>query len=973
METPVALGKRSTPPGDDFSQRDLGLIEVKTRAIGRYLFDHLRAEKPGIWQRRWWDDRIMSWSMSDEALKVELFRFVDVLPMLGNSLAVTDHLHEYLDRVRDKLPTSLRLALGLARRTPVTRAAVAGAARLSAMDFARRFIAGTNLREVLAAAQRERKLHRCFTLDILGEAVISDAEADQYFQSYVDLLQGIAPTVNGWPADPRIDQDHLGPLPRVNLSIKLSALDAQFDPIDPIGVTERVGARLRALLRVAREHQAFINVDMESYEKKDLTLHIFKTVLGEAEFKHVGDVGIVIQCYLKDSERDLRALRDWAAERGTPVWVRLVKGAYWDYETVHARANGWPIPVLQQKWESDANFEKLTRFLLRNHQALRPALGSHNARSLAHGMAVAEHLGLPTNAFEMQMLYGMADAEKQAIVDRGHRIRVYMPYGELIPGMAYLVRRLLENTSNDSFLRAGSQSSPPVDELLRDPVETGALLTAQASPAMASEAPMPVSSQPTSFAANFQNQPPIDFADAEQRNAMQAAVERVRSRLGGIHGLVINGERIETDDRVASVDPSLITRKVGTICFAAPQHVEAAVEAARTALPGWWQLGAERRADYLRKISAAMRRRFFELAAWELFESGKTWREATGDIDEAIDFCEYYAQGAIKLAQPQGADLPGEENRFEYLPRGVTAVIAPWNFPLAILTGMTTAALAAGNTVVLKPAEQTSVIASLLMEIVDEVGLPPGVLNFLPGRGEVVGAKLVEHPEVAVIAFTGSRPVGLAINKRAAEVSASGITHVKRVIAEMGGKNAIIVDADADLDEAVQGVMKSAFGFQGQKCSACSRAIVLAPVYDTFIQRLVEATRSLKVGPADEPGSNIGPMIDNEARQKVLDYIAIGRQEAREVLAVDVGSLAGQGFFVGPHIFADAPPGGRLCQEEIFGPVLAIIRAEDLDEAIRIANATDFALTAGVYSRSPAHLEQARRELLVGNLYLNRP
>jgi RHH-type proline utilization regulon transcriptional repressor/proline dehydrogenase/delta 1-pyrroline-5-carboxylate dehydrogenase len=279
--------------------------------------------------------------------------------------------------------------------------------------------------------------------------------------------------------------------------------------------------------------------------------------------------------------------------------------------------------------------------------------------------------------------------------------------------------------------------------------------------------------------------------------------------------------------------------------------------------------------------------------------------------------------------------------------------------------------LATGNTVVMKPAQQSSVTGWLLMEVFNDVGLPAGVLNYLPGRGEVAGSALVEHPRVAVIAFTGSRSVGLGMNKRAAEVS-TGLSYVKRVIAEMGGKNAIVVDADADLDEAVLGVVKSAFGYQGQKCSACSRAIVLDAVYDAFINRLVEAARSLKVGPAEDPATSVGPVIDEGARAKILQYVELGRREGREVLAVDVGELAEQGFFVGPHIFADVPPSARIAQEEIFGPVLAVIRAADLDEAIRIANSTDYALTGGFYSRSPANLDRARRELLVGNLYLNR-
>jgi RHH-type proline utilization regulon transcriptional repressor/proline dehydrogenase/delta 1-pyrroline-5-carboxylate dehydrogenase len=367
-----------------------------------------------------------------------------------------------------------------------------------------------------------------------------------------------------------------------------------------------------------------------------------------------------------------------------------------------------------------------------------------------------------------------------------------------------------------------------------------------------------------------------------------------------------------------------------------------------------------------------MRDRLFELAAWEVFECGKPWREATADVDEAIDFCEFYADEAIRLQSEHGIDVPGEENRFEYLPRGVVGVIAPWNFPLAILTGMSAAALATGNTVVMKPAEQSAVVAALLMDIFQEIDLPAGVLNYLPGRGEVAGAALVEHPDVSLIAFTGSRAVGLAINATAAEKSKQGAAQVKRVIAEMGGKNAIIVDADADLDEAVVGVMKSAFGYQGQKCSACSRAIVLAEVYDAFLKRLIDATRSLKIGPAEEPATSVGPVIDEESFRRIKSYIGIGKSEGRLVLGVDPGPLVEQGWYIGPHIFADVPPSARIAQEEIFGPVLAVIRAADLTEALRIANGTDYALTGGIFSRSPASLDRARREYLVGNLYLNR-
>lgn len=963
------------PTFDDLAPDLLKAIEVRTQTIGRELFANLERSEPQVWQRQWWDDRLLAWSMRDERLKVQLFRFVDCLPMLQTPDAVMDHLHEYLAPVRDKLPQAFNVALGVAQRLPFTRAAVARAARLSATDFAKRFIAGENVPQVLSAARRQRGMRRAFTLDLLGEAVISEVEAEQHFAAYLELLESVAPEVNRWPEDPLIDRDDLGPLPRMNLSIKLSALDSQFDSIDPRGTAARVSERLRELFRAAQRLGAFINVDMESYEKKALTLEIFQRLLAEPEFRDWPNAGIVIQCYLRDAEHDLVQLRDWARERGTPVWVRLVKGAYWDHETIKAEANGWPVPVFQRKWQSDANYERCTRFVLLNTAQLRPALGSHNLRSLAHGIATAQVLELPPASLELQMLYGMADSEKQALVDRGQRLRIYMPYGELIPGMAYLVRRLLENTSNDSFLRAGFIENVAISELLENPANNAPLgpgiNVLDASLAAPREEDCSRLGNDCAMTAEFQNQPPIDFSLVEHREQMQAALANVRERLGSHNPLVIAGQKVDSLDHGESTNPARKAEVIGTFALATVNHADQAVIAAKTALPAWQALGVEGRAALLRAAAHRMRASLFELAAWEVLECGKPWREATADIDEAIDFCEFYAGEAIRLQSPHGVDVPGEENSFDYLPRGVVAVIAPWNFPLAILTGMTAAALATGNTVVMKPSEQAAIVAARLMEIFLEVGLPAGIVNYLPGVGEIAGQALVEHPDVALIAFTGSRGVGLAINATAAEVS-KGLSHVKRVIAEMGGKNAIIVDADADLDEAVSGVMKSAFGYQGQKCSACSRAIVLDAVYEPFLRRLVEATKSLKLGPAEDPATSVGPVIDEEAFGRIQRYIEMGKGEGRAALAVDPGSLADEGWYVGPHIFADVLPTARIAQEEIFGPVLAVLRAADLSEALRIANATEYGLTGGVFSRSPAALERARREFMVGNLYLNR-
>ena len=474
----------------------------------------------------------------------------------------------------------------------------------------------------------------------------------------------------------------------------------------------------------------------------------------------------------------------------------------------------------------------------------------------------------------------------------------------------------------------------------------------------------------------FQNEPHTDFSRQGNRDAFQEALDDVAGQLGREYDLIIDGKAVGSRRSLTSVNPSRKSQSVGTVAAASKDHVEQAVVTARRAFDQWRKVEPTHRAEYLELIAAGMRNRRFELAAWMVYECGKTWTEADGDVAEAIDFCMYYAQQMRLLAVPVQCDYPGEENSYFYQPRGVAVVIAPWNFPLAILTGMTVAALVAGNSVIMKPAEQSSVIAAKLMELIQDAEVPDGVVSYLPGAGEEIGPVLVGHPEVDLIAFTGSRDVGLAINKLAAETSGiqteSTQPIVKKVIAEMGGKNAVIVDEDADLDEAVQAVVGSAFGFAGQKCSACSRVIVLEPAYAAFLERLKGATDSLQIGPAENAGTAVGPVIDAEAQQRVQDYIGIGTDECEALVATDVGELEEEGYFVGPHVFVDVEPESRLAQDEIFGPVVAVIKAGDLDEAFAFANGTDYALTGGIFSRSPKNLKRARQELRVGNLYLNR-
>ncbi len=941
-------------------------FEARTLAIGRELFRRV-GRGPSPLDRGWWDDRMMGLTMGDDRVKVQLFRFIDALPSLIHSdESVGRHLREYLDQASPHVPRLMTFGVGLAPVGTFRGKALAAIARASATHMARRFIAGSTPAEAFETVKALRERGVGFTADLLGESVISDHEAEAYQATCIELIRGLAPRLAAMPEEPRLDDSPFGPIPRVNLSLKLTSLTPRFDALYAESTTRRVAERLRPILRVARENGAFVNVDMEQYAHKDLTYAIFREVLAEPEFRDWADVGIVAQAYLPEAEADLRAMEAWVRCRGTPITIRLVKGAYWDFEVTHARQMGWPVPVYLKKWQSDASFERCARFLMENYERLRPALGSHNIRSLAHAMASAEALGVPLDAYEVQMLHGMGEPIERALVARGHRVRVYTPYGAMLPGMAYLVRRLLENTSNESFLKASFAGKAEVETLLRDPEEVGAMWFARRRKTLSPKPPLP----------RFANEPLTDFTRPEARAQMKQALEEILKELAdrtqhcSIH---INGEACGDFSHAEVVaSPGDRRLEVSMTVMATASAAGLAVEAARRSFESWSATSPRDRAEILILAARIMRRDRFALAAVEVFECGKPWREADGDVAEAIDFCEFYAREMIRLAEPERRDVPGETNAVERISRGVVVVIPPWNFPLAIPMGMVAAAVVAGNTVVLKPAEQSPLIGLRLYEVFREAGLPPGVLQYLPGKGEVVGKALVDDPRVDLISFTGSREVGLLINRQASETK-PGQDHVKRVIAEMGGKNALIIDDDADLDEAVVGTLQSAFGYAGQKCSACSRVIVLEGVYDAFVNRLAEAARSVVVGPPEDPETVVGPLIDADAKARVLKYGAIARKEGRVVYCAEIGDLAEKGHYVGPLIVADVAPTARVAQEEIFGPILAVIRAKDLDAALAIANGTEYALTGGLYSRSPANIDKAKRGLRVGNVYINRP
>jgi 1-pyrroline-5-carboxylate dehydrogenase len=471
--------------------------------------------------------------------------------------------------------------------------------------------------------------------------------------------------------------------------------------------------------------------------------------------------------------------------------------------------------------------------------------------------------------------------------------------------------------------------------------------------------------------SEFRNEPLTDFSKEENAQAMRAAIQKVREQLGREYPLVIGGERITTGDFLDSFNPANRTQLVGRFNKATKELANRAVEKAAEAFRTWQHVPASERAALLFRVAEIMRERKHELSAWMIHEVAKTWPEADGDTAEAIDFCEFYAREMLRYAGEQPlVHIPGEQGHLQYIPLGVGAVIPPWNFPCAIMAGMTVASVVTGNTVVLKPSSDAPAIAFKFFEILEEAGMPPGVVNFMTGSGAEVGDVIVDHPKTRYVAFTGSKEVGLRINERAAKVH-SGQIWIKRVVAEMGGKDAIIVADDADLDEASTGVVQSAFGFQGQKCSACSRAIIDARVYDTMLHKIADKTAKLKLDDPTDQATTVSAVINEKAFKTINSYIEKGKNEGGRVL-IGGGSDGERGYFIEPTVIADVKPGSTIEQEEIFGPVLAVIKASNYDEALKIANDTEFGLTGAVYSRDEAKLERARREFYVGNLYLNR-
>ncbi len=941
-------------------------LEDRVRETGSKLYDIAGKSKPSLFKKDYWTGKVMDLSMKNEAFKQEMFRFVDVFPYLTKPESVARHIQEYFCRPGQDFPKTMRWGLSKVKPDSMTAKMAAKSIGKNIGTMGKQFITGETIDEAAKVMLKGRQKDGvAWTVKILKEAVTSTQEEEAFLEKQIELMEQYTEIIKEWPALGTGEKGGLdwGFTPQVNISLMASCLYSQYLPKSCAMdyAIDRAKERLRPIYRKALELNAYVMMDMEHLPARKFTLDLFKSINDEPEFRDWPHKGIAYQAYMKDAETLLTELLKWARKSKQDFGMRLVKGAFWDEEVVLANLYNYPIPVYTNRHATDASYERCARAVLQNHRQVQLKCGSHNIRTVAYVIECAKELKVPENRLEFQMLHGMAENLREAWKQHNLRLRLYSPVGEIVPGMAYLVRRLLENTSSESFLRQSFAEGAAREQMLQDPA---VLAREEVEPDQADDAPSEYGE-----IGPFKNEPPVEW-DVPTHAAFAAALDNVKAALPRQVAPMINGVQTAGAGRMKSTDPNQPERVVAEVNCADVNVVNQAIAAAQAAFPQWSAVKPRERADYLFRAAQKLRAERHNVAALLLYEGGKNWNEAQADIGEAVDFLEFYGREMIRLDKPRTvSELPGESSQLSYIARGVGAIIAPWNFPLPISIGMVSAAIVTGNTVVYKPASLTSAIGQTVYNLFNSVNLPPGVLNSVPGRGREIGDALVTHQDVAFVVFTGSKEVGLNIIEKAGK-TLEGARQVKNVIAEMGGKNAIIIDSDADIDAAVWPVVQSAFGYMGQKCSAASRLIVLAENYAKFVDKFKAAVETLIFGPAEDSRTDIGAVIDAEAKAKIEKYVEIGETEG--ALLTRGASGEGPGHFVPPAVFTDIDPHSRLAQEEIFGPVVCLFKAKDFDEALRIANDTPYALTGGLFSRSPANIERACREFMVGSLYINR-
>ncbi|NQY80959.1 MAG: bifunctional proline dehydrogenase/L-glutamate gamma-semialdehyde dehydrogenase [Candidatus Caenarcaniphilales bacterium] len=889
----------------------------------------------------WWNQQILNLTAKLPTLQKQLFKYVDLYPTLANNKARRKFLSEYF------LEKSIFGAeiLDSLKEVPFISSSISSLTEFGIKTMSYNFIVDKNP-EVLDKKLAELKeLGLTCTLDILGELVVSEKEADQYFDAYLDVIKSKL---------------------EAQISVKLSSLYAHLKPKSYELNKKKLLPRLIKIFKIAKENGSSVTVDSEHYEYKDLFFDITKEALMSEDLKDWDGAGIVIQAYLKESKEDLLDFIEFARERGTKFKIRLVKGAYWDYERAIALQYNWEIPVYEKKVDTDANYEELIGILMQAHEYISPAIASHNMRSTAQTIKWAEELDLDKSEFEFQFLYGMLDPIKFHLKEQGYQVNVYLPFGDLIEGMAYLVRRLLENTANNSFVYQSINDKQSIETLLQAPVKNS------------EKEDLPDLAVNTNSIESFTNAANLDFSKRNDCERISDAIEKIETKVmdSPFNAYsIINSQKKKTEKIIDSINPGNTNQVLAKVHFASIDDLNSAIEYSEESFKFWKKVPWQERVEILESFAKKIEEKRDYYNAITILEAAKPWEEADAEISEAVDFLNYYAKQARELfSSSRLRSFPGEDNQNIYQSIGIAGIISPWNFPFAIMLGMTSAALVAGNTAIVKPSENTSLVAyevlkDFIQHIKDSLNNKKGsgaVLQLLLGEGSSIGDALVKHKKTKIISFTGSRLVGMNINKFANE----NINLKKKVITEMGGKNAIIIDETADLDLAVPAIIKSAFSFAGQKCSACSRLIVVKELYEEIKERLIESTKTLIVGEAKKAETDLSAVIDEKAFNKIKRYIDKAKVDGK-VLISDLEKPR-DGYYVSPMIIADLDPKSIIIKEEIFGPILALIKAENLDDALAIANGSDYGLTGAFLSRSPQNIEYVKENYEVGNLYINQ-
>ncbi len=949
-------------------------VEELTKEKLQQLVRHVQSYRPTMFER------VSDWGLGLTAsfalIRIHLLKFLALLPSLDHDkkgFEVKRNLIESLRRLQEDDQRLRRKGIKIGGTRPLPRAYGAGlnvalqvvrflpagllasVVRAMVKKMAKRFIAGESIASSDKTLQTLHNSRREATLDQLGELVVSEEEADEYLKRVLAIVHGLK--VHIQPGE----RNGAG-INKAHVSIKVSALASDFKPHAFDFTYNLVAPRLRQILVEARREQVFINIDAEHYHYRDFVLRIYRRVLMETpELSGWSDTGIVLQAYLRDGAAHLNDIVTLARERGVRMPIRLVKGAYWDAETIEAEAHSHHAPQFLNKEESDLHFRQLAGMALAHSNEIQLAVGSHNLQDHCFVEALRQLHYPAAPAIEHQCLHMTYEALSHGLADMGWPTRNYMPIGNLLVGMAYLVRRIMENSSQVGILTI--MRSHNKKEAFQTPLATH-LEKIQQGVLVRDDLEARLDS-------GFKNCTPTRLYVPGELTKFEGILNATRTSIEGKQTELKNtpGDKIP-----CSSHPDLI---VGVVAETLPGVAGKTAEAFYQGMKngnGWTEKPVAWRTGVILKAADKMWQQRDELAALIVLEAGKTWGEAMADVDEAIDFLNFYAREELRWKDILKTSVP----------RGVTAVIAPWNFPLAIPCGMAVAPLVAGNAVILKPAEQTPLIARELVELLYACGVPKTALAFLPGDGERVGAPLVQDPHVATIVFTGSKAVGQWIYRTA---SLQPIVHpmtgamlTKKVITEMGGKNAIIVTNNCEQDETVSGILYSAFGHAGQKCSACSRVLVDSEVKDSLLVRLVKAIEDLEVGPATSPQVMVNPLITAADQARVRAAVKAACEEAATYGGkVWVNrSMEDQGTFaVGPVLIelpaSRASHPDSYAQREIFGPVVHIVPYNDLNQAVTLFNSTEYGLTGGIYGQSQDDIDYLTQELRCGNLYVNRP